>query len=85
MRFGIFYGGPHGQPSRVVMLGRFLASTAIGWWFLLLYNVGGRVYVISCCARTLLQSVADLENQGWGFQGNMTFELNAYSAKIKDG
>jgi hypothetical protein len=29
--------------------------------------------------------VADLENQKWGFQRNMTFELNAYSAKIKDG
>jgi hypothetical protein len=28
--------------------------------------------------------VADLENKKRGFQRNMTFELDAYSAKIKD-
>jgi hypothetical protein len=31
-----------------------------------------------------LGSVADLENQKRGFQRNMTSELNAYSAIIKD-
>jgi hypothetical protein len=30
------------------------------------------------------RTVADLENQKWGFQRNMTSELNAYSAIIKD-
>jgi hypothetical protein len=42
-------------------------------------------FSLNCWRCGWWDSVADLENQKRGFQGSMTFELNAYSAKIKDG